>query len=243
MERLLLSMLVVVAGLAAIYGLYRLVFLGRAFTVEKVVVEGDWNMLSGDEVAQRSGVKAGDNLFWISVTDIHERLREEPWIEEVAVRRKLPDTLWIYVDEFSPVAIIAANDFYFVDEEGTLIKKVESGERIDLPVLSGIPMGSADELTADNGSQVREMLALLDSFDSSRFGRAEGISEINYDAIEGYSIVTRSTPMKILIGKTDFDDRIRQIDRMINAIKAERPPIRYMVANENGRVIVRYRPS
>ncbi len=242
-ERALLSMLVVVAGLAALYGLYRLVFMGRAFAVERVVVEGNWNMLSGDEVALRSGVTAGDNLFWISMDDVHARLDEMPWIKEVAVRRRLPSTLSIYVEEYVPVAVVASNDLYFVDGEGTVIKKAEAREKRDLPVLSGLEVGSGGELDDGQHKRLVEMLGILGDLDRSRFGRAEGVAEINWDDIEGYSVMTRDNPMQILIGKEDLAGRIKQIDRMIKAMTAGRPPIRYMIANENGRVIVRYRPS
>jgi cell division septal protein FtsQ len=242
-ERLLLSLLVVVVGLAMLYGLYRLVFMGFAFGVKRVEVEGSWSMLEAGDVARRSGVEAGDNLFWISVEEIHDRLSEEPWIKEVAVRRRLPSTLCIYVEEYNPWAIVASNDFYFVDREGTLIKKVESGEGKDLPVMSGLSVGSDGEMGDVDRARLSEMLAMLDAFDASLFGRNEGVAEINYDDVQGYSIVTRQNPMRILIGKEDAGARIMQVDRMMKAITAGRPPIRYMIAKENGRVIVRYRPS
>jgi cell division septal protein FtsQ len=242
-ERALLSLLVVVVGFAMLYGLYRLVFMGFAFSVERVEVEGNWSMLEAGDVARRSGVEAGDNLFWISVEDIHEKLSEEPWIKEIAVRRRLPNALCIYVEEYKPVAIVASNDFYFVDGDGKLIKRVESGEGKDLPVISGLSVGSDGGMGDGDRARLNEMLAILKAFDASLFGRSEGLAEINYDDVQGYSIITRQNPMHILMGKEDASARIMQINRMTKAITAGRPPIRYMIANENGRVIVRYRPS
>jgi cell division protein FtsQ len=242
-ERILLSMLVIVAGLAAMYGFYRLVFMGPAFAVKKVVVEGDWRMLSAEKVAALSGVKAGDNLFAISVSDVHKRLGSEPWIEEIAVRRRLPDTLCIYVREYVPVALIAGSDFYYVDGNGVIIKKPDPGEGKDLPVFSGISVAIDGTVSGENAKRLQVMLGIRDLFDKSRFGRREGLSEVNVDEVKGYSVVTREHPMQILIGESDFEERIRQVDRMINAVTAGRSPIRYMVANEKGRVIVRYRAS
>jgi cell division protein FtsQ len=242
-ERALLSMLVVVVGLAVLYGLYRLVFMGFAFGVKRIEVEGNWRMLEASEVARRSGIEAGDNLFWISVEDIHERLSEEPWIKGVAVRRRLPSTLCIYVEEYEPEAIVASNDFYFVDEDGKIIKRVESGEGKDYPVMSGLSVTSDGRISDGDSERLTDMLAILRIFDTSLFGRNEGVAEINYDEVRGYSIVTRQNPMRILIGEGDAEGRIMQIGRMMKAITAGKPPIRYMIANENGRVIVRYRPS
>ncbi len=242
-ERMLLSMLLVVAGLAAIYGLYRIIFLGSIFRVEKIVVEGNWNYTTADEVAFKSDVKKGDNLFWTSVSEIHRRLKEQPWIKEVAVRRQLPDTLCIYVEEFRPAAIIYSNRFYYVDNNGTVIKTVEETEDKDLPVLNGIMIDEGGKVIEEHQPRLNEMLTLLTLFYKSRFGRAEGIAEINHDEIKGYSIITRYNPMQILIGKKDFADRIKQIDRMSKAMTTGHAPIQYMVANEKGRIIVRYRQS
>lgn len=242
LERILLSMLVVVAGLAALYGLYRIVFMGSVFSIEKLEVVGEWRMLDAESVARRSGVNAGDNLFWISVESIHGRLSEEPWIKEVTVRRRLPHTLCIYVEEFRPAAIVAANDFHFVDAEGRLIKKVDPDEEKDLPVISGLTVSSDGTMKQKERERLVEMLGMLKKFDSTRFGREEGIAELNYDEVRGYSIMTDEHPMQVLIGSVDVEKRIDQIDRMMKAITADRPPVVYMIANENGRIIVRYRP-
>ncbi|MFH1829217.1 MAG: FtsQ-type POTRA domain-containing protein [Pseudomonadota bacterium] len=242
-ESMLLSMLVMVAGLAAIYGLYKLIFLGSVFKVERIVVEGNWNYITADEVAFGSGIRKGDNLFWISVSDIHKRLKEKPWIKEVAVRRQLPDTLCIYVKEFRPAAIMYSNQFYHVDDEGSIIKIVEVAENKDLPVLNGIMIDENGKVVKAHLPRLKEMLSIVTLFDTSRFGRKEGIAEINYDEIKGYSIITRRNPMQILIGKKDLAERIDQIDRMSNAMIKDRAPIQYMVANEGRRIIVRYRPS
>ncbi len=243
LERVLLSMLVVVAGLAALYGLYRLVFMGSVFGVDKLQVEGNWKMLDAEEVARRSGIKAGDNLFWISVEAIHARLSEEPWIKEVAVRRRLPHTLCIYVEEYEPTAIVASNDLYFVDEEGHIIKRVDPDEKKDLPVLSGLDVSGDGRMSAEDRGRLVEMLRLVKLIDSTRFGRAEQVAELNYDSVRGYSILTSKHPMQLLIGSENVDERIAQIDRMVKAITADRPPVVYMIANEDGRIIVRYRPA
>jgi cell division protein FtsQ len=242
-EHLLLCMLAIVVGLAAMYGIYRLVFLGSAFHIEKIVVEGNWKNLTANEVAYRSEVRKGDNLFWISVRDVHDRLMKEPWIKEVTVQRRLPDTLCIYVEEFRPEAIVYSNHFYYVDDQGTLIKRVEAGENKDFPLLHGIMVTEDGQVEKADEPRLKEMLRLLDLFDKSRFGKTEGVAEINYDEIKGYMITTRRDPMQIALGKEDLASRIMKIDRMSNAMIKGKAPIQYMVANEKGRIIVRYRQS
>ena len=235
-ERILLSMLIVVAGLTALYGVYRLVFLGSAFELESVVVEGNWKRLSPAEVAVLSGVRKGDNLFRMSVSDIYDRLNAGPWVKEAAVRRRLPDTLWIYIEEHDPVAIVSSKGFYYVGAGGRVVKRLEAGDDRDMPLITGIELD-------ENEGNLMCALEILNLFDGSRFGAEQGVSEVHYDELLGYSIITRREPMQILIGHTNFADRVKRLCRMIDAIAARQGRIQYMLADEDGRIIVRYRPT
>jgi len=241
-ERALLSMLIVLAGLAALYGLYRLVFLGPAFSLEKIVVDGNWKYLSAQEVADISGVQSGQNLFWLSVGEVYDRLHESPWVKEAAVRRRLPDTLYIYVEEYRPVAIVSSDGFYYVDANATVVKKVEANDDKDMPLISGIPV-EGGRLGEEGDLRIREMLAVIDAFERSNFGRRHGLAEVHFDELNGYSVFTRREPMQVLIGQSDFAGRMRKIDRMETAIAARQGRIQYMLTDEDGRIIVKYRPA
>ncbi len=242
-ERILLSMLIVVAGFAALYGLYRLVFLGSAFELEKVVVEGNWKRLSPGEVTVLSGARKGDNLFRMSVSDIYDRLNSGPWVKEAAVRRRLPDTLWIYIEEYDPVAIVSSKGFYYVDADGRVVKRLEAGDDKDMPLITGIKLDESGEGIDGGDGNLMGALEILNLFERSRFGGEQGVAEVHYDELIGYSIVTRREPMQILIGHTNLAGRVKRLDRMIDAIAARQGRIQYMLADEDGRIIVRYRPT
>lgn len=234
LERMLLTVAVLMIGLACLYSFYWMIFLGPSFTVRRIVVEGSWHHLNADEMASRSGVQEGDNLFMLSVVDVHKKLRSDPWVHTTVVRRMLPDTLWIYVEERRPLAIVADDELVYIDASGQVIKKVGPGESKDLPVLTGV--GEEGE----GARRLKSMLKIVELFGSSRLGRRLGLAEINYDPVRGYSLVTKIKPMQIVLGQTAFAERIGQIDRTLSAIVSRPGRIRYMIANEDGRVIVGY---
>ncbi len=242
-ERILLSTAIVLAGLAGVYGLYRLVFLGEAFAVDRIMVEGVWSHLSAEAVATRTGVHQGDNLFFIDVTDVHDRLRSDPWVRASAVRRRLPDTLWVYVEEYRPAAIIAGQGFFYVDDRGDIFKRLESEDDRSYPALTGVALDEHDKLTDEGRGQVATMLQVMDAFASSRFGGEQTIAEVNYDPVRGYSVVTSDPPMQVVLGMERPAERVQAIDRVHRAIARWPGRIRYMMANENGRIIVRYQTS
>lgn len=242
-ERALLSALIVVAGLFLVYGLYRLVFLGSTFQVKQIRVEGRFAAMTPAAVEELSGVRRGDNLFWLSVSEAHRRLSAAPWIRDAVVRRKLPDTVWIFVEEHQPAAILAAGGLQYVEANGAVIKRVESGEARDFPLLTGIEPDDEGAISQEDAGRIREMLSIAELFRATGFGQGQEIAEVHYDPVEGYSLITRREPMQILIGLSDLADRIAQLDAMSRAVTGHGGRIQYMLANEKGRIIVRYRQT
>lgn len=106
------------------------------FKVESVEVTGN-SRYSAQEIQDACGVSLGDNLYLLSKPDMVQRLHQQlPYIDEVRVTRRLPNTLCIQVTEFSTV--------YAVEQEGTVWLLTSGGkivetaaERGDVPLIDG----------------------------------------------------------------------------------------------------------
>jgi hypothetical protein len=242
-ERVLLSLAVVFAGLAAMYGLYRIVFFGDSFAVKKITVEGQWKHLDADGIAALSGVVLEDNLFWLSTDDVYERLKEEPWIKTAVVRRRPPDTLWIYAEEYRPAAIISADEMLYVDINGDVFKVPEAGDDMDYPVFTGLGLGGERSLSEKNRGIVNAMFEILDAFDGSGLGKKLSVSEVHYDQRFGYSILTGGERMQIFLGYSACRDALERAGAMFERVKSHPGRIQYMLADEPGRLVVKYHAS
>ncbi|MFH0798910.1 MAG: FtsQ-type POTRA domain-containing protein [Pseudomonadota bacterium] len=243
-ERLLVSFAIVIAGLVCLYGFYLMVFTGSTFATRQIVVEGKWKYLTVQGLADLSGVMEGDNLFWTSVAGVHAKLITNPWVRSTAVQRRLPGTLWIYVEEHQPVALLLTGEgLSYVDEDGEPFKRVEAGEDKNFPVFTGLSSALRDDGTLSDGDHVKEMLRIIELFRGSEFGRERDVAEIHYDVIKGYSLVTQREPMQIMFGHNAVAEGVGQLDRMRAAFAARPGRIQYMLADEPGRIIVKYQTS
>lgn len=244
LERALISIAIVFAGFMCLYGIYQMIFMGSTFSVERIVVDGKLTNLTARGIAELSGVKDGDNLFWVDIGDVKARLKQEPWIESLAVQRRLPGTLWIYVEEHTPAAIaVGGNDLYYLNDKGGAFKTVEAHEEKDLPVFTGLKISDDGLLPSEDALRAQAMLGLMGLFLASDFGGARDISEIHYDNAEGYSIITKKEPVQILFGHAAFEERIGEISRLAGEITSRPGRIQYMLANEPKKIIVRYQSS
>lgn len=106
------------------------------FKVESVEVTGN-SRYSAQEIQDACGVSLGDNLYLLSKPDMVQRLHQQlPYIDEVRITRRLPNTLCVQVTEFSTV--------YAVEQEGTVWLLTSGGkivetaaERGDTPLIDG----------------------------------------------------------------------------------------------------------
>ena len=106
------------------------------FKVESVEVTGN-SRYSAQEIQDACGVSLGDNLYLLSKPDMVQRLHQQlPYIDEVRITRRLPNTLCVQVTEFSTV--------YAVEQEGTVWLLTSGGkivetaaERGDTPIIDG----------------------------------------------------------------------------------------------------------
>lgn len=77
------------------------------FQVEKIEVNGN-QKYTLEEVVAASGIQLGDNLFRMNKGQISAQIRYQlPYIEGANIRRNLPNTIVINVNELGPAARIA----------------------------------------------------------------------------------------------------------------------------------------
>lgn len=231
-ERILLSLAVIFGGLAALYGLYLLVFLGPIFSVKDIIIEGDLNHVTELEVLEVAQVGSGQNLFGANVRLGHDRLMAHPWIKQAAVRRRLPHTIWIYVKEYKPAAIMLNNgEVFYVNEQGIVFKPVETNDHKDYLIISGI---------GESQQKLKKALNLISFYKKSQFGQTWGIAELNFNEDFGFSIMTENGTFEILLGHDAFGSQLDFLKRCEKVMGRQGGRIKYILANEGKRITVGY---
>ena len=141
------------------------------FKVESVEVTGN-SRYSAQEIQDACGVSLGDNLYLLSKPDMVQRLHQQlPYIDEVRVTRRLPNTLCIQVTEFSTV--------YAVEQEGTVWLLTSGGkivetaaERGDTPLIDGCELlapslGGDVSFALELQNRQESLFALLTALESA----------------------------------------------------------------------------
>lgn len=114
---------------------YRALTNSSHFAVSHVEITGN-RQLSTAEVLNLSGVTVGMSILEVSLGEMSRRMKHNPWIETVMVRRILPDGVAIEITEREPFFWIQQGGaLYYADRNGTPIAALELGRFVSLPVL------------------------------------------------------------------------------------------------------------
>lgn len=230
LQRVSFVILVWFGFVGAIYGVYYLLFEYGLFRMKEIEVDGVFTHTSAEQLKKSAGVKAGVNLFAISLSDVQKRILQDPWVMEAAVARKLSGVLWIYANEHQPSAILAADELYFVDADGEIFKKVEPQDEKDMPVITGMAV-EADLKPAVELTKTYLASPLSDYFQLSEVSVSEGA---------GYSLVIGADGAVLKLGFDRMEQKLERLYSMLGAIENGGGKIRYVDLNMPGKVVVKY---
>ena len=126
----LLSVLVICAAVVMALTLF--------FRVDTIEVTGTERYTEKD-VIEASGIQLGDNLFLLNKYEAARSIAEQlPYIdiEDIRIRRELPDTLLIDVAECgTPLAVIQDGSAWLLSPKGKIVEQLPASQAGDYAVI------------------------------------------------------------------------------------------------------------
>lgn len=107
------------------------------FNIESINVIGNY-LVSKEEIIALSDVLE-KNIFLISKNRITENIKNNPYIEEVRIKRKLPATLEITIEEKKIKGVLKLNNsFVNIDNEGRMVQALDTFPHDKVFIIEGI---------------------------------------------------------------------------------------------------------
>ena len=174
--------------------------------MEKTIING-CGKVSNQEIMTLTQLRPGQGLFYLNTDKIVRKIRANPWIEDVSIRRDLPGKLIIDVRERKAVALMRKDQtLYFVDSRAMPFKQIGEKENAELPILTGF-----SENGTDKTEMIRRSLDLLTLFAGyDGFPRIDNISEIQGDEVSGFLILA-DNGISIRIGFGRYEEKLRRL--------------------------------
>lgn len=134
--------------------------------------------LDAGSITQLAAIPTGMvNLFDLDLKAVEQRVLANPWVREVRLQKRFPQTLSVAVVFREPQALIQSpgGSLSYVDSNGMVFGQVNLAYQPDLPIFSGL-----------EGAQIQPALKLLSDWDRSSLRSLAQISSLHWDQEKGF---------------------------------------------------------
>ncbi len=217
---LLKAILLTALTLALVWGgieLRRWALSSPTFLLKETTFSGLQRATPG-ELLKLSGLTVGQNLWALDVGTLERAMSTHPWVRTVEVRRQFPSSVSVEVVEHVPAALATLGDLYLLDEEGEPFKRVQPGDTVDLPLVTGLDREGylADE--AGVRERFRQALAVAEAYAATQPGKRERLSEVRVTP-EGMVLVV-ADGLEVRMGEGETDAKLQRLARVRDELRA-----------------------
>ena len=236
------TLVLVTLALAAVsFSAYRAVrwaVAARVLTVQRIVVTGNSRMSSGEVTALLSDA-IGTSMVTIDLEKWRQRLLSAPWVAEAAIRRVLPGTLTVAIEERQPMGVGRLEDALFlIDDTGTIIDEFGPNyAELDLPVIDGLASPRSGETLVEAGraALAGRLVAEL----QRRPELAQRISQIDVSDGRDAVVVLKGDAAHVRVGDGRFAERLQSYLDLAPLLREQVPDIDYVDLRFDERLYVR----
>ena len=178
-------------------------FTAPIFNITQIEVK-DNSQVSSDTIISLSGLKKGENIFKFN-SSIIQNIKENQYVEEVKIKRKLPGTIQISITERNiKYQIKLINSYAYIDKNGYILEI--SSVKKEVPIIVGLNVTENDLINKkrleikdlEKLNKIQKIIEASKSIDIDSI-----ITEVNIENDENYYIYIESQNKKIYIGNTN----------------------------------------
>ena len=190
-----------------------------ALRISHVAVQGT-RQLARAEVLARVRALEGQNIVRADLDAARRRLLGSPWIADATLRRQLPSTIEIAIDEREPVGLarLGRGGLHLIADDGTVLGPYGPAEAaVDLPIVDGLTpvAGRAASGLAPTGIPAQvdparaELVAQVVRDLRGEPGLLGLVSQMDVSDVEDAVVILGDDPARVHLGHEQFARRVR----------------------------------
>ncbi|OGQ35145.1 MAG: hypothetical protein A3F16_08425 [Deltaproteobacteria bacterium RIFCSPHIGHO2_12_FULL_43_9] len=203
------------------------------FSLQQIEVYGV-NRLTEASVMELASVDKNINILTINLNNVDRRIKKNPWVKSLRLRRILPGTLRITIQEKQAYAVVLYDAPYFITRDGEIIKALSAGEETDLPIISG--------LASKEEPYIRNALSILNSPEGQKVIPTSQIGELHFED-NRLTFYTISPAIKILGDTRSIKDQLYRLKLVLGDLQNRQLNARQIDLNYSKKVVVKLKNS
>lgn len=208
------------------------------FYVQEMIFSG-CEKANEDDLYEISGVDHSTSMLALDLKELTKKIKRHPWVKDVAVKKQMPDKVYIGIKERKPVAIVNIDNLYYVDSDAVVFEKLKKGDPTDFLLITGLTEETAFSASGESKDLLKEAVALVRLLsERDTFTDAE-VSEINLNADKGITLFTYKNAIPIKVGFRFSHERFDKLDRVFAELKRRSITPEYIDIDYDKRVVVK----
>ena len=170
------------------------------------------------ELLRLASLGPGQHLLALDVGALEQAMSTHPWVKRAEVSRHFPSAVTVEIREHVPEAIVALGDLYLLDSDGDPFKRVQVGDALDLPLVSGIDRESYVNEPEAVKARLRSALEVMRAYGKSRAGQGAALSEARIEG-EEVALVLSGSGQEVRLGEGDTEKKFERLARIQSELK------------------------
>ncbi len=196
-------------------------FTSPMFNIKSIEVKGN-EQVSSNTIESLSGLKEDENIFRFLKVIVKQSIKKEPYIENVEIKRILPGTVQISVEERTKkFSIKNLNNYAIINSQGYILEI--SQEPRNLPIIDGI-ITEEEQIEAGNRLEDSDLLKvevaikIMDTFKDNDLDKL--VTSINLEDDNDCIVTMESEQKTIHLGnKSNLSNKVIYVQAIINETK------------------------
>ena len=216
-RKLILKIIRTIVLIGILIGTLIYILLSPLFNIKDVTVTGN-NKLSGEEIISLSEIRTEENIFKTSKNDIKNKIKTNPYVENVKIRRKLPDKVEIIVVERVATYMLPfANSYVYINNQGYMLEI--TSQKANLPIITGFStpeenLHEGERLLSEDLVKLGEVLQIIESANAN--GIQELITKIDISNRQDYTIMLEKEKKLVHMGDvSNLSTKMSYINKII----------------------------
>lgn len=194
------------------------------------------------EIIEVSGIESGDNMFLVNKFDVATRILEKyPYIEQIKIRRRLPDKFVFEITDRIPAAYIMSDgNRWLIDKNAYILEMLSENAEIKVPKVTGAEMvtpHAGSPLILKNEDRLPVLREVLTALCGTEL--IGNVARVEIDKLYSINIVYGD---RFLVGLGDTTELSRKI-KMLKAVISELTDFDKGTINVSKVVEARFKPD
>lgn len=193
----------IVILIAVIAGGTAFALISPIFNIKDIQVMNN-SQVNSDTIVSLSGIKTGQNIFRFLKSKSIEKIKENPYIENIKIHRKLPSTIQIDVEERTPTySIDYVGKYALINNQGYILEIVEDNRGLPI-ILNSITaqeeISAGQRLKDEDLEKLGDILKIMSSAKDNNLDTQ--VTNIDIKDKNNYSIYLEQEKKTIHLGDT-----------------------------------------